>query len=106
MPVVIPSRASTVTLKAVPRGASLRWTICGSSSCSRRSLVIGTQMTPLAYLRMNATCSGVHFSAASVRSPSFSRSSSSTTMIIRPAAISATASSTVPNGGCGETIRG
>jgi len=27
-------------------------------------------------------------------------------MIIRPAAISATASSTVLNGGCGETIRG
>src|SRR6185437_968574 len=39
--------------------------------------------------------SGVTNSAASVRSPSFSRSSSSTTTTIRPARISAMASSTV-----------
>ena len=63
-------------------------------------------MTPLAYLRMKATVSGVHAWAAIVRSPSFSRSSSSTTMTILPAAISATASSTVLNGGMGETTRG
>ena len=106
MPVVMPSRASTVTLNAVPSRASLRCTICGSSSCSSRSLVIGTQMTPLAYLRMNATISGVQACAAIVRSPSFSRSSSSTTMTMWPAAISATASSTVLNGGSGLTTRG
>src|SRR6185503_20793138 len=67
---------------------------------------MGTQMTPLAYLRMKATASGVMLSAAIVRSPSFSRSSSSTTMIMRPFAISSTASSIVVNGGTGDTLRG
>src|SRR5215207_7376838 len=44
---------------------------------------------------MNATSSGVAFSAAKVRSPSFSRSSSSMTTTALPAAISAIARSTV-----------
>src|SRR4051794_10813778 len=44
---------------------------------------------------MNATSSGVAFSAAKMRSPSFSRSSSSMTTTALPAAISATARSTV-----------
>src|SRR6202171_4318169 len=43
---------------------------------------------------MNATSSGVAFSAAKIRSPSFSRSSSSMTTTALPAAISATARST------------
>ena len=43
---------------------------------------------------MNATSSGVAFSAAKMRSPSFSRSSSSMTTTALPAAISATARST------------
>src|SRR5439155_8225569 len=106
MPVVVPSRASTDTVNAVPRRASFRSTICGNCILSRRSLVIGTQMTPLAYLRMKATASGVTVSAAIVRSPSFSRSSSSTTMTIRPRRISSTASSIVVNGGSGDTTRG
>src|SRR5713101_4240519 len=47
---------------------------------------------------MKFTASGVIFSAAIVRSPSFSRSSSSTTITIRPARIAATASSMEANG--------
>src|SRR5688500_12379977 len=42
---------------------------------------------------MNAISSGVACSAAKIRSPSFSRSSSSTTITGRPAAMSATARS-------------
>src|SRR5579863_10325549 len=47
---------------------------------------------------MKLTISGVTFSAAIVRSPSFSRSSSSTTMMMRPARISSTASGTETKG--------
>ena len=54
------------------------------SSSSRRSSVIGMQIRPRPCLAMKLMTSGVTFSAAMVRSPSFSRSSSSTTMIIRP----------------------
>src|ERR1700722_9801230 len=46
---------------------------------------------------MNATSSGVAFSAAKMRSPSFSRSSSSMTTTALPAAMSATALSTESN---------
>src|SRR3972149_11291499 len=54
-------------------------------------------MSPRPKWAMKLICSGVIFSAATVRSPSFSRSSSSTTMIIRPWRISSTASSMVAN---------
>ena len=47
---------------------------------------------------MKLIASGVTFSAAIVRSPSFSRSSSSTTMIISPARMASTASSIGANG--------
>jgi len=106
IPVVTPSRASTLTVKAVPRRASLRWTICGRSSASTRSGESGTQMTPLACLRMKATSSGRHSWAAMTRSPSFSRSSSSMTMTMRPRRISSTASSTGVKGGRAETSLG
>src|SRR2546422_470316 len=106
IPVLTPSRASTLTVNAVPRRASLRVTIWGRSRASRRSAVIGTQTTPLAYLRMNATSSGSQSSAAMVRSPSFSRSSSSTTTTIRPSLISWVASSIVANGARGATTLG
>jgi hypothetical protein len=43
---------------------------------------------------MKLTASGVHFSAAITKSPSFSRSASSTTSTIRPSRMSAMASST------------
>ena len=46
---------------------------------------------------MKATISGVAFSAAKIRSPSFSRSSSSMTTTAFPAAMSATALSTESN---------
>src|SRR5439155_17399070 len=46
---------------------------------------------------MKLIASGVTFSAAIMRSPSFSRSSSSTMMIMRPSCISAMASSIVAN---------
>src|SRR5438309_5713617 len=106
MPVVTPSRASTLTVNAVPRRASLRETICGSSSSCRRSVVIGTQITRLACLRMNATSSGRASSAAIVRSPSFSRSSSSTTMTIFPRRMSSMTSATDANGPAGVTTLG
>ena len=47
---------------------------------------------------MKLMASGVIFSAAMVRSPSFSRSSSSMTTIMRPARISSSAVSTSQNG--------
>src|SRR5712692_9592107 len=47
---------------------------------------------------MKAMSAGVTFSAAMVRSPSFSRSSSSHTITMRPARMSSSASSMVANG--------
>src|SRR5579862_1436109 len=47
---------------------------------------------------MKAMSAGVTFSAAMVRSPSFSRSSSSQTTTMRPARISSSASSMLANG--------
>src|SRR5918911_1031392 len=86
-PVVVPSRASTDTVKAVRFDSVLRSTICGRSSWSSRSPVIGWQTIPLVWRIMNAIFSGVAFSAAMIRSPSFSRSASSATMTSSPAAI-------------------
>src|SRR5208283_2227795 len=68
---------------------------------SSRSSVSARQTSPRPYLAMKLMASGVTFSAASVRSPSFSRSSSSTTTIMRPARISSIASGTATNGGWG-----
>src|SRR4029450_2235667 len=59
------------------------------------------QIRPRPNLAMKLIASGVIFSAAMVRSPSFSRSSSSTTMIIRPWRNAATASSMDANGDFG-----
>src|SRR5882724_4284920 len=53
-------------------------------SCCRRSEVVGTQMSPRPCLAMKLTDSGVTNCAAMIRSPSFSRSASSTTMTILP----------------------
>src|SRR5439155_15421967 len=65
---------------------------------SIRSPVMGTQMRPEVCLRKNAIASGVAASAAMMRSPSFSRSSSSTTTTISPRPIASMAFSTVANG--------
>jgi hypothetical protein len=98
VPVVTPRRASTVTVKAVLRGAVLSDTIMEIFSSSRRSALMGTQMRPRPCLAMKLMASGVTVSAAMTRSPSFSRSWSSTTSNIRPLRISSMASSMVTNG--------
>ena len=95
VPVVTPRLASTVTVKAVPIGAVLSVTIMLIRSSSRRSPVMGTQIRPRPCLAMKLMASGVTRSAAMTRSPSFSRSSSSTTRIIRPWRISSIAASIV-----------
>ena len=84
MPVVVTWRASTDTVKAVRLDSVLAATIGGSSSSSRRSPSIGRQITPDVWLRKKAILSGVAYSAATMRSPSFSRSASSTTTTISP----------------------
>ena len=95
MPVVTPcaAEASTETVNAVFIDSVLSSTICGSSSRSSSSPSMGAQIRPRHSLIMKATISGVAFSAAMTRSPSFSRSSSSTTTTGRPAAMSAMACS-------------
>src|SRR5215472_16640004 len=91
MPVVRPWRTSTETVNAVPSGASLSATI--GSRCRRRasSGASGAQTMPDVWRMMNAIFSGVHRLAATNRSPSFSRSSSSATMTISPRANAAIA---------------
>src|SRR5882724_1520253 len=66
---------------------------------SQRSGVSARQIRPRASLAMKLTASGVANWAARVRSPSFSRSSSSQTTTMRPRRISSIASSTLANGG-------
>src|SRR5215213_10383708 len=63
----------------------------GRSSSSRRCPSTGMQITPLVWRIMNAIASGVMASAAMMRSPSFSRSASSTTITSSPRAMAATA---------------
>src|SRR3954470_3067876 len=83
---------------------AVRWlsvfiaTMSGRSSSSIRSPVIGTQISPEVCLRKKAMFSGVAASAAMIRSPSFSRSSSSTTTTISPRPMASMAFSTVANG--------
>src|SRR5688500_1390050 len=85
MPVLVDAFASIETVKAVSKRAVFCGTINGRSSCSSRSAVIGMQIKPRPCVAMKLIASGVIFSAAIVRSPSFSRSSSSTTITMRPA---------------------
>src|SRR5262245_20273161 len=93
MPRPMPWRASTETVNAVPSGARFSLTIIGRPSWSQRFSVSDRQMSPRPYVAMKFTCSAVTRSAATQRSPSFSRSSSSIKMIMRPARSSASASS-------------
>jgi hypothetical protein len=72
----------------------LRAVIWRSCRRSQRSRVSVRQIRPRPKRAMKLMASGVTWSAASTRSPSFSRSSSSTRMTMRPARISATMSST------------
>ena len=84
MPVVTPWRASMDTVKAVPIEERFSCTIMGSASSWIRSSVRVRQMRPRPWRAMKLMASGVTRSAAMHRSPSFSRSSSSTRMIMRP----------------------
>ena len=95
MPVVTPSAASIDTVKLVPCDARLVATIGGRPSCRQRSSVSVRQTRPRAWRAMKLIASGVTKSAASTRSPSFSRSSSSTSTTMRPAFRSAMMSSVV-----------
>ena len=94
IPVVIPRAASTLMVKAVPSELVLRRVIIGSRSRSTDSSASGTQISPRAWVAMKFTRSGVQNCAGTATSPSFSRSSSSTMMIGRPARNSSTASGT------------
>ena len=88
MPVLMPAAASTLTVKSVRRDSRL-WPTIGPSP-RRLSWVstVGTQIIPLQYRIIMPTDCGVTPAAAMIRSPSFSRSSSSVTMTIRSAAMS------------------
>ena len=94
MPVVRPWRTSTETVKAVPSGASLIATIGGRCSLRASSAVSGAQTMPQPLRMMKAIFSVVHSEAATIRSPSFSRSSSSVTTTISPRAKAWMASAT------------
>src|SRR4051794_5124367 len=97
MPVVTPSRASMVTVNGVWCRVSFLAAISSRPSSSRRPGVGARQIQPPAWRVMKLIASGVTNCAAITRSPSFSRSSSSTTTTIRPAAMSSRASSMVAN---------
>ncbi len=98
MPVVTPLRASMDTVKLVPNFEPLRRVIMGSCSASTSAGSRGRQIRPRPCVAMKLMISGVTCWAAMVRSPSFSRSSSSTRMIIRPLRISSMASSVLQMG--------
>ena len=93
MPVVTPHLASMDTVKLVPNRDLLSRLIGFSSSFSASSGARLKQTSPRPWVTMKLMISGVTNWAAMVKSPSFSRSSSSTRMIMRPARISARASS-------------
>ena len=94
MPVVRPWRTSTVTVKAVPSGASLLATMGLRLRRRASSAVMGAQTMPQQLRMMKAICSDVQVDAAQTRSPSFSRSSSSVTTTILPCAMASMASIT------------
>src|ERR1700728_451321 len=97
IPVVTPSRASIDSQKAVPKLEVLSGDISGRWRVSQRSAVSARQIRPRPCLAMKLMISGVTFSAAMVRSPSFSRSSSSTRTRMRPLRICSMASGTETN---------
>src|SRR6266853_1510677 len=89
MPVVTPEAASMDTVKLVPCTERLRATIGSRLRRSACASVIGMQTRPLPNFAMKLIFSAVTNSAAKMRSPSFSRSSSSTSTAMRPAFSSA-----------------
>ena len=94
-PVVQPSSKSMVTVNGVPSIEVLSSTCMFNSSSWQRSAVMGAHSTPRPSRSIKLTFSSVIFSAAMIKSPSFSRSSSSTTMTNSPRCSCSTASSMV-----------
>ncbi len=84
IPVVTPLAASMEAVKLVPIGERLSLTMRSSFSCRQRSSVSVRQTRPRAWVARKLIASGVTKSAASTRSPSFSRSSASASTIMRP----------------------
>ena len=84
MPVATPSRASIDTVKAVRFLASFWRDMYSRRSCTARWRVSDRQTRPRPCLAMKLMASGVAICAGMTRSPSFSRSSASTRMIMRP----------------------
>ena len=81
---VMPSRASMETVKAVWCRERLVCDINSSPSWSERSCGIAMQISPRPNLAMKLIASGVAICEGIMRSPSFSRSSASTRTIILP----------------------
>jgi len=94
IPVVV-STWSTLTVKAVSWLSVLLATIASSPSLSAIFSEIGVQISPLPYVAIKFIISPVTFSPETIKSPSFSLSSSSTTIIILPFLISSIASGIV-----------
>src|SRR2546426_695501 len=92
MPVAMPSAASIETVKLVPWRERFCSTIGRRPRRAACSSVIGMQTRPRPCLARKLILSAETNSAPNTRSPSFSRSSSSTRITIRPARISATIS--------------
>mmetsp|Transcript_34984 Transcript_34984/g.75752 ORF Transcript_34984/g.75752 Transcript_34984/m.75752 type:complete len:240 (-) Transcript_34984:355-1074(-) len=101
MPVLVPFFRSTETVNAVPMASLPFSTIWCRPSRSKSSPSMPTQMSPLVWFTMNAQDSLVIFSAAMMRSPSFSLSSSSSTTTNFPLAMSWMASWMESNPGVG-----
>mmetsp|Transcript_12805 Transcript_12805/g.30360 ORF Transcript_12805/g.30360 Transcript_12805/m.30360 type:complete len:201 (+) Transcript_12805:378-980(+) len=106
MPVVVPFLRSTVTVKAVLIESSLLFgsTMSGICNLSKSSPRMPTQMTPLVYRTMKAIFCDVACSAASIRSPSFSRSSSSRTTKGSPRLKASSATGMLLNPSEGESV--
>jgi hypothetical protein len=97
MPVVTPSRASMETVNAVSKRDSFLAAMRFRPSSSHRCWLRARQIRPRPSFAMKLMASGVTNWAAIVRSPSFSRPSSSHTTTIRPARISSMASGMLAN---------
>ena len=94
IPVVVPLFASIETVNAVVSKFSLGLFLIGvKSNLSAISVSIDRQINPLPYVAIKFITSGVANSAATIKSPSFSLSASSTKMTIFPFFISFIASS-------------
>ena len=97
MPVVTPIAASIDTVKLVENCASFLSTISGRFRVRQRSCVIGKHTKPRAWVTIKLMASGVTCSAAIIRSPSFSLSSSSIKITILPWRMSSIISCVVLN---------